>query len=76
VDVIRPRITETTALGAAFAAGIAIGYWESEHDVIATWNEDKRWTPKMARLERDQLYRNWKKAVTKTMGWVDEDVET
>jgi glycerol kinase len=44
--------------------------------VIATWNEDKRWTPKMARLERDQLYRNWKKAVTKTMGWVDEDVET
>ncbi|MBH0054815.1 glycerol kinase GlpK [Salinibacterium sp. SWN139] len=76
VDVIRPRITETTALGAAFAAGIAIGFWESEHDVLSTWNEDKRWKPQMARLERDQLYRNWKKAVTKTMGWVDEDVET
>ncbi|MBH0029320.1 glycerol kinase, partial [Pseudoalteromonas sp. SWN29] len=76
VDVIRPRITETTALGAAFAAGIAIGFWDSEHDVLSTWNEDKRWKPQMARLERDQLYRNWKKAVTKTMGWVDEDVET
>ena len=45
-------------------------------DVIATWNEEKRGTSKIASLQRDQLYRNWKKAVTKIMGWVDEDVKT
>ena len=76
VDVIRPKVTETTALGAAFAAGIAVGFWAGEQDVIDIWAEGGRWTPRMARLEREQLYRNWKKAVTKTMGWVDDDVET
>ncbi len=75
VDVIRPKVTETTALGAAFAAGIAVGFWNGEQDVIDNWSEDKRWSPSMPALERDQLYRNWKKAVTKTMGWVDGDVE-
>jgi glycerol kinase len=75
VDVIRPKVTETTALGAAFAAGIAVGFWGGEQDVTDIWSEDKRWSPDMAPLERDRLYRNWKKAVTKTMGWVDGDVE-
>jgi len=75
VDVIRPKVTETTALGAAFAAGIAVGFWSGEQDVVDNWSEDKRWSPSMPALERDQLYRNWKKAVTKTMGWVDGDVE-
>ena len=75
VDVIRPKVTETTALGAAFAAGIAVGFWSGEQDVVDNWSEDKRWSPAMPALERDQLYRNWKKAVTKTMGWVDGDVE-
>ncbi len=75
VDVIRPKVTETTALGAAFAAGIAVGFWNGEQDVTDNWSEDKRWSPSMPALERDQLYRNWKKAVTKTMGWVDGDVE-
>ena len=76
VDVIRPRFTETTALGAAFAAGIAIGFWAGEQDVVDNWAEDRRWTPSMPEAERNRLYRNWKKAVTKTMGWVDDDVET
>jgi glycerol kinase len=76
VDVIRPAVTETTALGAAFAAGIAVGFWAGTQDVTDNWSEDKRWSPQMPRLERDRLYRNWKKAVTKTMGWVDGDVET
>ncbi len=76
VDVIRPAVTETTALGAAFAAGIAVGFWAGTQDVIDNWSEDRRWSPQMPRLERDRLYRNWKKAVTKTMGWVDGDVET
>ena len=76
VDVIRPAVTETTALGASFAAGIAVGFWAGTQDVTDNWSEDKRWSPQMPRLERDRLYRNWKKAVTKTMGWVDGDVET
>jgi len=75
VAVIRPRVIETTALGAAYAAGIAVGFWSGQQDVVANWSEGKRWVPQMSRLERDQLYRNWKKAVTKTMGWVDQDVE-
>lgn len=75
VDVIRPRVIETTALGAAYAAGIAVGFWAGQQDVIDNWSESKRWAPHMPALERDRLYRNWKKAVTKTMGWVDEDVE-
>jgi glycerol kinase len=75
VDVVRPKVAETTALGAAYAAGIAVGFWEGEGDVTANWVEDKRWSPAMPEEERDRLYRNWKKAVTKTFDWVDEDVE-
>ncbi len=75
VDVVRPKVAETTALGAAYAAGIAVGFWQGEQDVIDNWAEDKRWSPSMDDSERERLYRNWKKAVTKTFEWVDEDVE-
>ncbi|MGN6240482.1 MAG: glycerol kinase GlpK [Cellulosimicrobium cellulans] len=75
VDVVRPKVAETTALGAAYAAGIAVGFWQGEQDVIDNWAEDKRWSPSMESNERERLYRNWKKAVTKTFEWVDEDVE-
>lgn len=75
VDVVRPQVAETTALGAAYAAGIAVGFWKGEQDVIDNWAEDKRWSPSMDDTERERLYRNWKKAVTKTFEWVDEDVE-
>jgi len=75
VDVVRPKVAETTALGAAYAAGIAVGYWSGEQDVIDNWAEDKRWTSSMETEERARLMRNWKKAVTKTMDWVDDDVE-
>ncbi|MGA4506680.1 glycerol kinase GlpK [Propionibacteriaceae bacterium G1746] len=74
VDVVRPEVAETTALGAAYAAGIAVGYWQGEQDVINNWAENKRWSPKLDETERERLYRNWKKAVTKTFDWVDEDV--
>ncbi|MDO4784085.1 MAG: glycerol kinase GlpK [Propionibacteriaceae bacterium] len=74
VPVVRPVIAETTALGAAYAAGIAVGFWGGEADVIANWAEDKRWEPSMDQAERERLYRNWKKAVTKTFDWVDDDV--
>ncbi|MGD9960281.1 glycerol kinase GlpK [Nocardioides sp.] len=75
VDVVRPKVAETTALGAAYAAGLAVGYWESEADITANWGEDKRWRPQMDTEERERLYRSWKKAVTKTLDWVDEDVD-
>lgn len=75
VDVVRPKVAETTALGAAYAAGIAVGYWDGEQDVTDNWAEDKRWTPQMDATERERIYRNWKKAVTKTFDWVDDDVE-
>ena len=74
VPVVRPKVAETTALGAAYAAGIAVGFWKGEQDVIDNWAEDKRWTPDMDSEHRDRTYRNWKKAVTKSFDWVDEDV--
>ncbi|GAA1713899.1 glycerol kinase GlpK [Propioniferax innocua] len=73
-DVVRPGVTETTALGAAYAAGIAVGFWKGEEDVIANWAEDKRWSPSMEQNERERLFRNWNKAVQRTLDWVDEDV--
>ncbi|MCP2263644.1 glycerol kinase GlpK [Promicromonospora thailandica] len=75
VPVVRPVVAETTALGAAYAAGIAVGFWKGEEDVVANWAEDRRWEPSMDETERDRLYRSWKKAVTKTFDWVDEDVQ-
>jgi glycerol kinase len=75
VHVIRPDITETTALGAAFAAGIAVRFWESEHEVKANWKENARWSPNMSRIESERLFRNWKKAVDRTLDWVDGDVD-
>ena len=74
VPVVRPVVAETTALGAAYAAGIAVGFWKGESDVTANWAEDRRWEPSMEQDERERLYRSWKKAVTKTFDWVDADI--
>lgn len=74
VPVIRPVVAETTALGAAYAAGLAVGFWESEDDIRTNWAQDKQWDPGMDDTTRDSLYRSWKKAVTKTFDWVDGDV--
>ena len=76
VPVIRPKVIETTALGAAYAAGIAVGFWDGEKDVVENWAEDKRWLPAMEQSEVDRQYRLWKKAVARTLDWVDEDVPT
>ena len=75
VDVVRPEVAETTALGAAYAAGIAVGFWSGESDVVANWVEGNRWSPSMADEERERMYRQWKKAVTKTFDWVDTDTQ-
>ncbi|WAP53126.1 glycerol kinase GlpK [Arthrobacter sp. ATA002] len=74
VDVVRPKIVETTALGAAYAAGLAVGYWNDTDELETKWAEDKRWTPQMEDSERQRQMRLWSKAVTRTFDWVDEDV--
>ncbi len=74
VDVVCPVVAETTALGAAYAAGIATGFWSGEQDVIDNWQEAKRWSPQGDEEENERLFRNWKKAVTKSFDWVNDDV--
>ena len=71
VPVIRPVVAETTALGAAYAAGLAVGYWKAVEDLRANWGKDKEWDPKMPAKQRDILYKGWKKAVTRTFNWVE-----
>ncbi|MFJ3380792.1 glycerol kinase GlpK [Curtobacterium sp. RRHDQ66] len=75
VPVVRPVVAETTALGAAYAAGLAVGFWANLDELRANWQEDQRWEPKLDPAERDRTLRLWKKAVTKTFDWVDEDVQ-
>ena len=74
VPVSRPVVAETTALGAAYAAGLAVGFWSDLDELTAKWAEDKRWEPTMSDEDRERYYRNWQKAVTKSLDWVDEDV--
>jgi glycerol kinase len=71
VPVIRPKVAETTALGAAYAAGLAVGFWKEVEDLRVNWGKDKEWDPKMDQAERDKEYRFWKKAVEKSMGWLE-----
>jgi len=71
VPVVRPRITETTALGAAYAAGLAVGFWQNTSELVANWVQDKQWIPGMETATRDQYYNKWKKAVEKTMNWTN-----
>ena len=73
VDVVRPVVAETTALGAAYAAGLAVGYWASPDDVVANWAEDRRWVPQQGPQWRDRELRRWRKAVARTLDWVDAD---
>ncbi|MFM6975090.1 MAG: FGGY-family carbohydrate kinase, partial [Agromyces sp.] len=73
IPVVRPIVTETTALGAATAAGLAAGVWKSQAELRSLWREDQRWVPQLPLEERDRLLRQWKKAVSKSMDWVDSD---
>jgi glycerol kinase len=71
VPVIRPTVAETTSLGAAYAAGLAVGFWAKVEDLRANWGKDHQWDPKMDAKHRDSQYKNWKKAVTRTFDWVE-----
>ena len=70
VPVIRPVVRETTALGAAYAAGLAVGFWAGEQDIRANWVKDKQWDPAMDAGRRDELCARWRKAVSRTLDWV------
>jgi glycerol kinase len=69
--VVRPIIKETTALGAAYAAGLAVGFYKSADDLRANWAVDYTWYPTLEAEQREQMYRMWKKAVTRSFDWVD-----
>jgi glycerol kinase len=69
VPVIRPTVAETTALGSAYAAGLAVGFWNEIEDLRENWGKDKQWEPQMDDSERDKQYAKWKKAVTRTFDW-------
>ncbi|MFI7440497.1 glycerol kinase GlpK [Nonomuraea indica] len=71
VPVSKPVVAETTALGAAYAAGLAVGFWKSCDDLKQNWQEDRRWEPRWSQDRRDTAYATWKKAVTRTLDWVD-----
>jgi glycerol kinase len=71
VPVIRPTVAETTSLGAAYAAGLAVGFWSEVEDLRANWGKDKQWEPQMDQAEVEKEYRFWKKAVTRTFDWVE-----
>jgi len=73
VPVVRPKITETTALGAAYAAGLAVGYWSSPEELKRNWAEDKRWSSGMEEARRAALYSSWQKAVTRSFDWTSTD---
>jgi glycerol kinase len=71
VQVVRPKVAETTALGAAYAAGLAVGFWENVQDLGANWHADRTWTPSMSSDQRETLYKGWRKAVDRTLNWVE-----
>jgi glycerol kinase len=71
VPVSRPVVAETTALGAAYGAGLAVGFWESPDELRENWNEARRWEPAWSEEQREQGYAGWRKAVTRTFDWVE-----
>jgi glycerol kinase len=70
VDVVRPRVSETTVQGAAYAAGLAVGFWEGLDELRANWSEDRRWKPQMDADTRRARYARWNQAVARTLDWV------
>lgn len=73
VEVVKPVVAETTALGAAYAAGLAVGFWSDPDELRANWDEDKRWKPAWSEKQRSNGYAGWQKAVQRTLDWVDVD---
>ena len=70
VPVVRPVVSETTALGAAYAAGLAVGFWKDLDDLRQNWKKDRQWEPQWTAAQRDEAYAGWEKAVTRTLDWI------
>lgn len=70
--VVLPAIEETTSLGAAYAAGLAVGFFRDISELCAQWTTAKTWRPEMAAGQREEMYRKWKKAVSRSFDWVDD----
>jgi glycerol kinase len=68
-EVVRPAVLETTALGAAYLAGLAVGFWKDREDVARNWREDRRFLPAMSEEKRNEMYAGWQKAVERAKGW-------
>jgi glycerol kinase len=73
VPVVRPTVPETTCLGAAYAAGLAVGVWPDLAALRANWRQDAEWRPRLAAEAREKACRKWKKAVQRTLDWIDDD---
>jgi glycerol kinase len=73
VPVSRPKVIETTALGAAYLAGLAVGYWKDKKEISSKWQIDRSFKPEMDSEEREKLYKGWKKAVTRALAWEDKE---
>src|SRR5690606_17252479 len=71
IEVSRPVVAETTALGAAYAAGLAVGFWSGTDELVANWSESKRWSPTWSDEQREAGYHDWRKAVDRTLGWIE-----
>jgi len=71
-EVVRPAVTETTALGAAYLAGLAVGFWKGQDELAGKWRVDKRFEPRMDTSQRDELYQGWKRAIERAKGWASE----
>jgi glycerol kinase len=71
-QVIRPQVTETTALGAAYLAGLAVGYWKNIDELQQYWQKDKTFSPSMQPDQRNDLQKNWKKAIKAAQAWTEE----
>jgi glycerol kinase len=72
VEVQRPAITETTALGSAYLAGLAMGFWSSQEEIAGQWSIDRSFEPQMSADQRESLYAGWQKAVERAKAWADE----
>ena len=72
VPVIRPKTLETTAMGAAFLAGLAVGFWKDEKEIQNIWSKDRSFEPLMDERRREMLYKGWKKAVIRSMNWEED----
>ena len=70
VPVSRPVVSATTALGAAYAAGLAVGFWNDTDELRSHWQESKRWSPEWSEEQRQEGYQDWKRAVERTLDWV------